>query len=507
MTLSEEPPSSVGAIAAGGGPADPGDPLVPSGEPSTDRQAPIGIPISGGEDPTFMALRADPAGVAGRVSADAARPGPDAKASSWPLSGRPGPSPSTGTSGQHEAAERNVMGPSPVGGSPGTGEERDIGGTSDRAGDSDPSGPCDEERALADECCEVATRAREHGAAADESLRAARRAYEQHDTAAGTAGRAADPRAVRQAKDEAQVRFRSSRTRASTSEAVEAAARDWLEDINRINSEARQAHGTMLQERAEAEGLGAGLERLALEADIARIAAETAEAACLAAREALAACQETIEGDGGHHPTVPSGAPIGPDDAEPLAAALGGGPAPRIFRMLRGDRATMTEVVVAMAGDDPTDRRRWQLILADLVDAIVADSIDASVLDFPTDHPFWGPFTIAQDREIAAALSSLGYRFDGLGGWLDDRVPSQRELALALGYAGLDPMRNRHWPTEAEMSELFREVTVAADEHLAGEAGDLLLGELVSMLGKRADALAEVWNQWGRLRPLLLDDR
>jgi hypothetical protein len=166
----------------------------------------------------------------------------------------------------------------------------------------------------------------------------------------------------------------------------------------------------------------------------------------------------------------------------------------------------MSEVVVAMAGDDPAERKRWQLAVAELVDAIVADSIAASALTFPEKHPFWGPFTQSQDREIASALSSLGYRFDGLGGWVDGRAPSQRDLSLAVGYAGLDPMRIRHWPNEAEMAELFREVTVAADEHLAGAAGDLTLGELVSMLGRRADGLAEVWNEWGRLRPLLLEE-
>ncbi len=85
-------------------------------------------------------------------------------------------------------------------------------------------------------------------------------------------------------------------------------------------------------------------------------------------------------------------------------------------------------------------------------------------------------------------------------------MPSQRDLSLALGYAGLDPMRIRQWPTETEMSELYREVVVAADERLAGAAGDLTLGELVSMLGRRADGLADVWNQWGTLRPLLLEE-
>jgi hypothetical protein len=77
---------------------------------------------------------------------------------------------------------------------------------------------------------------------------------------------------------------------------------------------------------------------------------------------------------------------------------------------------------------------------------------------------------------------------------------------LAVGYAGLDPMRIRHWPTESEMVELLRDVAVAADEYVAGAAPDLTLGELVTMLGRRADDLADVWNGWGRIRPLLLAD-
>ena len=49
-------------------------------------------------------------------------------------------------------------------------------------------------------------------------------------------------------------------------------------------------------------------------------------------------------------------------------------------------------------------------------------------------------------------------------------------------------------------------MTVTADEYLAGIAGDLTLAEMVTMLGRRADGLAEVWNNWGRIRPLLLDE-
>ena len=157
----------------------------------------------------------------------------------------------------------------------------------------------------------------------------------------------------------------------------------------------------------------------------------------------------------------------------------------------------MTTLVASLAGDDPEARRRWQLQLTGLVDAILADAIEASALEFPDEHPFWGPFTRGQARDIVRALSSLGYRFDGLGGWTTSAIPSQRDLSLALGYAGLDPMRIRHWPTEDETASLFRDVTVAADEYLAGVAGDLTLAEMVTMLGRRADGLAEVWNALG----------
>ena len=163
-----------------------------------------------------------------------------------------------------------------------------------------------------------------------------------------------------------------------------------------------------------------------------------------------------------------SGARPGEDDDESeLAAAFEGTGAgePAILRLLRATAPTLGRVVPSRAGDDAMERRRWQRALADLVDAIVARSIEAAALTFPLEHPFWGAFSLDQSREIVAALSSLGYRFDGLGGWTDDRVPSHRDLSLAVGYAGQDPMRLRRWPNEHEMGLLSRRV-VAADEYL-----------------------------------------
>jgi hypothetical protein len=311
---------------------------------------------------------------------------------------------------------------------------------------------------------------------------------------------------VHEAKDAAQGGFRAAVAAATGPDQLESAARDWLNEINRINTDAREAQTTVPREHAAAAAIGATLERLGLEADAARISVENADVACLNARVAVAECDERATSDANPPPVAPL--PFKEerlDDDETLGLALEAGGAPRIFRLLRGDRAAMTSLVAALA-DDADSRRHWQLLMTGMIEAIVADAIEASALDFPEGHAFWGVFTRSQSRDVVRALSSLGYRFDGLGAWVDERQPSQRDLSLALGYAGLDPMRMRQWPDGAAMTVLFADVTVAADEWLASAAGDLTLAEMVGMLGRRADGLAEVWNQWGRIRPLLLDE-
>ena len=128
----------------------------------------------------------------------------------------------------------------------------------------------------------------------------------------------------------------------------------------------------------------------------------------------------------------------------------------------------MTRIVAQLGGDDAAEQQRWQARSAELVDAIVAGAIEASALDFPTDHTFWGPFTRSQARDIDGrpGVARLPVRRARRLG--RRRVPTQRDLSLALGYAGLDPMRIRHWPTEAEMADpVCRRSTVAADEYLA----------------------------------------
>lgn len=449
----------------------------------------VGIPISSGDDPTLSTLRARmvTASATEVVAADGqAEAGPDTAPDTEPTP---------------EVAPRRAGAiiavavldrPSRNEGADAVATER-----------------CAEERRISDERCELATRARARADTAADALRVAQRAYDGHEAAAVTAAWRADPRAVHQAKDAAQGGFRAAVAAATTPDLLEAAARDWLTEINRINSDAREATAAAAGEHAAAAAIGATLERLGLEADAARIGAENADAACLAARVAVAECDERTTSGAAAFLIPPASSPAGMvrlDDDETLGLALDAGGAPRIFRLLRGDRQAMTSLVASLAGDDPDAHRHWLLLLTGLVEAIVADAIEASALEFPDDDRFWGAFSRTQNRDITHALSSLGYRFDGLGGWVDDRHPSQRDLSLALGYAGLDPMRLRHWPNEEATAGLFRDVTVAADEYLAGVAGDLTLAEMVAMLGRRADGLADIWNNWGRIRPQLLDE-
>jgi hypothetical protein len=480
-----------------------GPPGTPAAARPTLPDTAVGIPIE--TDPPSAPFSLPVPVAAGRparaTADDAPRPARGAASSSASRSTADTPRAAGGDGGGTDAASPSPAPPSPAPAAP--------------VPAIDPTGPCAEVRQAAEERCAIAKRTRDHAQEAADALVQARRTYDAHRTRAEEAERLLDPRAVREAKDAAQRAFRSSR--GGTTD-TEAAARDWLHEINRINTTAREAQKTVDKERQTLLTLVPQLDRLELQADAARIAAESAEVACRDARDAVARCDEettraAASSAAAAPPPASSWAPTGPADlAAPLgsgqrggAMAIGAGGPPAILRLLRGDRQLLERIVAALGGADPVERRSWQRRITDLVDAIVARAIEAAYLDFPDDHRFWGPFTRSQCRDIVAALASLGYRFDGLGGWLDERVPSQRDLSLAMGYAGLDPMRIRHWPVDAEMESLFRTAFVSADEWLAGAAGELTLGEMVDALGRRADDLTDVWNEWGRVRPLLLE--
>jgi hypothetical protein len=369
-------------------------------------------------------------------------------------------------------------------------------------------GECAAERQLAEERCLIAVQARERAEAAAQELREAQRGYDEAATLAESLRHESDPRFVAERKEAARRAFRAATAEARARRDLEVAATTWLTEINRINHTRREAEERALKERQKADELLVVIERLTIAADAARITGEAATNACFEARQALAACEEAHLGvmPGMAAAAVPAsvltdeGAEPGSEDEPP---GLRAEHQPAIYRLVQGDRATLARIVAAVA-TAPEEQRRLQLLLSELVDAVVAGAIEQAMLEFPAAHPFWGDFSRAQCRDVAVALASLGYRFDGLGGFAGGRVPSQRDLSLAVGYAGLDPRRIRRWPTEALAADLYREVGVAADEYLAANAADLSLGEMVALLGRRSEGLADLWNQWGRVRPLLL---
>jgi hypothetical protein len=410
----------------------------------------------------------------------------------------------------------------------------------------DGDDPCGPAREAVTDACSLADRMNALALAAQERLREARRAYDEHAGRRERAAAAADPRAVRAAKDEAQATFRRARLAAAGRGDVEAAAREWLREVDRINARTREATRLLTREDSAESDLLLAVERLGVEADGARIAGESAAEACRNARIALANCEERervgvtavagaglapasvvaramrvappgaqagvgAAGVGAAAPATAPGLPAGAqasdgptDDEEPAPAPDDATAEPAIVPFLAGDHAVRRRLASALAGGDVAAAAGWELHLAALVEAITARAVDSAALAFPEDHPFWGPYTQVQCREITAALAALGYRFDGLGGFVDGRVPGQRELSLALGYAGLDPMRVRIWPTEAQMPHLFEDVVVDAAQFVAEAAGELTLAEMIDLLGRRAEDLSDVWNAWGRIRPLLL---
>jgi hypothetical protein len=382
---------------------------------------------------------------------------------------------------------------------------------------------CADERRMADDRCALADRLGEAAGVAADRAREAQRAYDEHTGRAARAASVADPRAVRAAKESAWAGFRRSNTTSGNREEVENAARDWLEEIDRINRTAREAELESSRERDAAGAMVVLIDRLGLEADAARINGESASEACILARTALAACEEAAverrapapplepgddDREGLTRPRLVGGPDFGPGAPlldEEATQRVFGEQEPAILKLLRGDRETMTRLVTNLSSDDPNERRHWQLALSGLVDAVLARAIEGLALEFPRGHPFWSAFTQAQCRDVATALASFGYRFDGLGGFVDGRIPSQRDLSLAVGYAGFDPMRFRTWPNERDSAELYRDVAVSAGEFLAGAAGGLTLGEMLALLRGRAEGLTELWNAWGRIRPLLLE--
>ena len=373
--------------------------------------------------------------------------------------------------------------------------------------------PCADSRAAMDERCTTATAMRERSRAAATAAREAQRAFEVLEDQVDRARELSDPKTIAATKTALRDQFRVEDGAAKTPDESESAARRWLQSIHEANEAVRAARRLVETGTAELRERSVEVDRLALDADAARISSEGADEACRVARDELARCEEQVAANApapapdephpfaGVWPTEEDLTPIRPAQGAP-ADSLAGQSA--ILRLVRGDRTALDRVVAAVAGTDAGAVADWQIRITALSDAIVARAIEAGYLTLPEDHPFWGLFSGKEQREIIEALSALGFRFDGLGGFADGRVPATRDLSLAVGYAGLDRMRIRTWPRDAEIAALYSDASVAADAWLIWAANDLELGTLTSALGPRAVELGPIWDAWGRVRPALV---
>lgn len=413
-------------------------------------------------------------------------------------------------------------------------------------------------RRLVEIRCGFAELARREAEAAESRVAEAGRAFDAQLAVLAASHAARDLGATRTAKEEAHRAFRKAADEARSRSQVEAAAASWLEQVNQVNSAARAAQLRIQRERDATDALASELDRLTSAAEASQATADAAVEACRAAREALAATHGTEVAEAAGSPSGESAAaelmtahaaaqaapvevatpdatlaPVALGRSAPAFAVLGAGTGagggqagsagdqagtsaaeppvdltgprpPTIVRLVQRDGATMSRLVERLAGSDPEQRRRWQLCLANFVDAVVTAAIDHGCFTFPGGNPFWDQFTPDEARNVAENLAALGFRHDGTGEFADGRVPGQRDLSMAVGQAGLPIVRVRFWPRPQEAARLFRHVRVDTTAVLSEGAPSLTKGELVRLLGRRAELVADLWNDWSRARPLLL---
>jgi hypothetical protein len=407
-------------------------------------------------------------------------------------------------------------------------------------------------RQLVEVRCKFAELARREAEAAEARAASFGRNYNSQ-LAALKSAQDANPGAVRKVKEEAHRAFRRAVFAAKSREQVEEAATVWLAAINKINATSRAAMLHLHREREAVEALADELDGLTAQAEASRVMADVAAEACRAARESLeavsgqssaaasadaaraaltelAAAQATA-----HAAFASSGAKqeAGPPALKPISivrsvpgvGVVAGGPTepakqeqppepeapvnyraadpPAIVRLLQGDGRVMAGLAEKLGGADREQQSRWQACLSDFADAVVETAMDQGYFIFPGDHPFWGQFTAEQARELARGLASLGFRYDGQGGFADDRSPGPRDLTLAAGNAGLPTVRVRYWPAVEDAALLYQDVGVDAVEVLVEKAPAATMEQLMHLVGRRSAAMGDLWNDWHRVRPLL----
>jgi hypothetical protein len=368
-------------------------------------------------------------------------------------------------------------------------------------------GPCAAARAEVDTRCGEADRLAQTAGAHQQRLRDAQRQLNELVAMRDGDARVRDRRYIVAAKDEAQDRYHQQMVDATSRAAAQGATLAWLRAIDRLNRQVATADRRADRVGREVGELERTLPRIELEADAARIAADTAQEACMQARRVLAACEEEAQRrlrPAAPQPVAPATALGNAGAAAQRAVPPGARPPAVISLVLRGDRDTLLRIGLRLAEETGVEAGRLQLLLLELREAVAAQALASHALRVPAEHPFWRQFSDDAARQLAASLAALGYRFDGTAGWLDGEAPTLRELSVALSNGGIDPRTIRRPADQQAIQDLWRGTAVLVEAHLAHSAPRLELEDVIRCLGERAGRLSELWDMWGRLRPLLL---
>jgi hypothetical protein len=359
---------------------------------------------------------------------------------------------------------------------------------------------------LAEHCREAHETKAAHAASVS-LLRELRRDFVAAQHRHAEAVEAAEPSLRRAEKAAARDTYLLARRSAQSKAEVREATAVWARALDHINRAARLCRRAVEQADATMGRIEGSLQAAERAAGTARIRAEHAEAACLDARVRLAACEEaarapaasaTATPDGRSAPTAAPGAGLrNAERASPLV----------IESMVSGDRRALELAAVEVAAHTGSSPAEAQLQLQELVDAIISVAAEEGFLIFDTDHAFWANLSSEEARDVVAALARLGFAFAPAEGWHAGRVPAPPDLSRALAYAGLDARNMRDLPGAEDLRSLPRSIGVDARAYLAAQAPDLSMAQLAAALGRRAEPLELLWNEWGQVRPVLLSDR
>ncbi len=374
-----------------------------------------------------------------------------------------------------------------------------------------PAGPsadgCLELRTTVGERCREAHEAKSVREAASMRIRELRRDLVAAQHRRTEAVEAADPGLRRAQKAAARDAYQLARRSAQSEDEMREATAAWAGAVDHINRTSRQSRRAIDQANGAVASIEAALQVAERAEGAARYRADQAEAACLEARVRLAGCEEAAAAPAGHDAATSSTAGV---------VAAGGTPGTRnperaspltIESMVSGDRRALELAAMEVAAHTGSSPAEAQLQLQELVDAIVACAADEGFLVLDTEHPFWASLSFEEARDVIAALARLGFGFASAEGWHAGRAPAPPDLAMALAYAGLDPRNMRDLPTAEELQLLPRSISVDARGFLAARAPELAVDQLVAALGRRAEPLELLWNEWGQVRPVLLSDR